>query len=412
MVPGFARLMWAQFNSATADNALLLLAMALWTHSGGEAWWIPLLKVGFTMAYVVLAPWAGALADRWPKSRMMAASHGFKLLGCGWMLIADDPRWGFACVGIGAALYSPAKYGWVTEHVPADRLVKANGWIETSSVTAAILGIALGGYLVSSSWQTWALGLTPLANAAFALKGSLIVPMAMYGLTLLMTLGLPCPMHREQHPLGSGSQSWAWLRQFRTDQRCLWRDPLARISLCVTTLFWGVGACLQVLVLQWGQAQLGLSLSEAAGLQGITAISVVIGAWLAGQRIPLHEALRVLPLGLALALLVPLMIGVTHPLVALALALLMGLISGGLVVPMNALLQQREQTLLSGGPSMAVQNFNETLSVLVTLGLYAALVQQDWPWPNLILGLSVWMGVPMAAILIVTHRQGLGRLPP
>ncbi len=412
MAPGFARLMWAQFNSATADNALLLIAMALWSKAGGDVWWIPLLKVAFTVSYVVMAPWAGALADAWPKSRMMAVSHGVKLLGCGCMLIADDPRWGFAMVGLGAALYSPAKYGWVTEQVQPVDLVKANGWIETSSVTAALVGIALGGFLVSSAWQSWLHQVVPWIQSELTLKASLIVTLLMYSVTLLLTIALPASKP-PRWPQGlQRVQGLTWLHQFRSDQRALWQDPLAGISLSVTTLFWGVGACLQVLVLQWGQAQLGLSLSESAGLQGVTALSVVLGAWLAGQRVPLHEALRVLPLGLVLALLVPLMIGVKHTSVALGLALLMGAISGGLVVPMNALLQHRGQTLLSGGRSIAVQNFNENLSVLVTLGLYAVLIQQAWPWPALILGLSIWMGLPMVAILIVSHRQGLRRLPP
>lgn len=404
---GFYRLIGAQFLSATADNALLLIAISLAIHQGIEAWWIPLLKATYVIAYVVLAPWAGALSDRFPKPMMMTLSHMFKLLGSGLLLVTDDPRLGFALVGAGAALYSPAKYGWITEGTTPSLLVKANGWIETTSVAAAVLGLSWGGLLISDACKLiWVqLGVVNAQNQA--LRYSVIPILLMYTLTIILMIKIPVlrsnsiPSAIGSHPLKS--RIWHFFR----DQGALWKDPLARVSLLITSLFWGVGACLQLLVLEWGQTNLGLSLSQSAYLQGISAIGLVGGALLAGQRVQLNGAIQLIPIGLLIGCLMPLMNWIDGIAVGVAFSFALGAISGIFVVPMNALLQHRGQQLVSAGRSIAIQNFNENTSILLVMLIHSTLIQMGWAIDELIIAIGIWVTVPMAIILL--HARSLSR---
>ena len=379
---GFHLLMGAQFVSGLADNALLLVAIARVAAQDGPVWLPPLLKLVFTLAYVLLAPVVGPLADRWPKARVMGVANAVKALSC-MAMAAGAPVVGCFCVaGVGAALYSPAKYGLVTELVPAERLVAANGWIEVTTVLAILFGTVLGGGLSEPR----------LAHHGFT------VLLALYGLAALLNLGIPDsgaryaaapPLHRQ----------WA---AFWQDNRRLWADPLGQVSLATTTLFWGVGATLQFLVLRWAGERLGLSLSEAAYLQGLSATGVVLGAALAGRWVLLAQATRVLPLGVGLGLLILGMPLVTQwPAAALVLAVA-GLLAGLFVVPMNALLQHRGCTLLSAGRSIAVQNFNENASVLGMLGAYALCAALDLD--TLLHGFGLLVA-GLSAATVLRHRH-------
>ena len=402
MPAGFSLLMAAQFTSSWADNALLLVTMALLQEQGWPAWWAPLLKFAFTLSYVLLAPVAGPLADAMPKARLMAWMNALKLLGVMGLLVGVHPLLAFAVVGLGAAGYAPAKYGLVTELVPGPKLVVANSWIEISMVGAALLGAVGGGGLLSAWWceatavQALRQGLRdaglPLDSA---FTPSLVLLWGVYGLAAALQSGVPDSgaryAQRSIHPV-------ALWRDFVHSNRLLWRDPDGGLSLAVTTLFWGVGATLQFAVLRWAQEALTLPLNQAAYLQAVVAVGVVVGAGLAGHRIGLHQARRVLPLGVLLGGLIALIACTDHFLVALALLAVVGAVGGLLVVPMNALLQHRGHTLLTAGRSIAVQGYNENLSILVMLAAYAGLLAWELPVLPLMAGFGLTIALCMALL--------------
>ena len=375
MPRGFHWIIAAQFVSALADHALLIVTIAALDARGLPGWWAPLLKIGFTLSYVVLAPVAGALADAVPKGRLMAWMNAIKGLACVALMAGMNPVLAFTIAGLGAAGYAPAKYGLITELVPPRQLVAANGWIEVSVVCAALLGVGLGGYLVSPHWLGSGLALATVPDAPLLLSMATLA-----GLYLLAgLLNLPVPASHARYP-ASAIHPWALCVDFWRANLRLWRDPEGgRLSLSVTTLFWGVGATLQFIVLRWAQDLLGLSLSEAAYLQAAVAIGVVAGAVAAGRWVPLHRAPGMLWAGVALGGLMAAMAQVRDVPLAVALLLVAGAMGGLMVVPLNALLQHRGHVLLSAGRSIAVQGFNENASVLALVGLYALLTGAHWP---------------------------------
>ena len=395
--------------SGLADNALLLIAIARMSELGHAAWLLPCLKLVFTIAYVAFAPFVGPFADALPKGRVMLLANGMKIAGCLLLMGGIHPLAAFCVVGLGAAAYSPAKYGLVTELLPASRLVSANGWLEVSTVGAIILGTVLGGALVSPALlgHAWALAWPAVVDGVRTpLLLSMTLVLLLYAAALALNAGIPDSGAR--YP--AHGDTVHMLRGFASGLATLWRDPLAQVSLAVTTLFWGVGAMLQFLVLRWAAEQLGLGLDQAAYLQGVTALGITIGAAAAGRFVPLRRAASVLPVGVAMGVLVPLMTQVHTLDTALPLMVLVGALAGFFVVPMNALLQYRGHCLLSAGRSIAVQNFNENLSVLAMLALYAVLVAADVP-----LGALVWaFGLAIAALMAgvtLMHRQRSTRRP-
>lgn len=402
---GFALLIGAQFVSALADNALLLVVIAQLAWAGAPAWMAPLLKLVFTAAYVLLAPFVGSLADAWPKARVMLAANATKALACAGLLLGAPPLAAFCLAGAGAAVYSPAKYGLVTELVPARGLVAANGWIEVSTVVSILLGTVLGGWLAGPQFAAVAGGWLASTDRSAVLLAAVGVVLALYALAAALNLGIP----------DSGARYPAappWHRQldaFAHDQRRLWGDPLGQISLATTTLFWGIGATLQFVVLRWADEQLGLTLSQSAYLQGLSAVGVVVGAALAGRWIRLDQALRVLPLGIAMGAFVPLMLTVDRLPMAVGLLTAIGALGGLFVVPLNALLQHRGCTLLSAGRSIAVQNFNENASVLLLLAVYAACTAQGVSLAALIWGYGAAVAGLMA--LIAWRQRVLAAAP-
>ena len=402
MPRGFLWLIAAQFFSALADNALLIVAIAQMAQIGSPLWWTPLLKFSFTLSYVLFAPWIGVLADAGAKSRLMMWMNALKMLGALVLLCPLHPLLGFAIAGMGAAAYAPAKYGLVTEMVMPEKLVTANAWIEVSVVCAVLLGTVVGGLLVSD-WFTGSTGalavrevLADIAPHSGALGLSLLGVLSLYVIAALLNLKIPDSGRR----YGARWQSpHVMLVAFWADNRRVWRDHEGGLSLAVTTLFWGVGATLQFIVLRWAQLGLNLPLDQAAYLQGVVAVGVVGGAALAGWVVGIEQARRVLPLGIAMGLVVPWMSAVHSIEMAVVLLALVGALGGLFVVPMNALLQHRGAILLTAGRSIAVQGFNENLSVLLVLGLYTALVAADLPMNALLLGLGLGVAGCIAALM-------------
>jgi hypothetical protein len=372
---GFYIIMAAQFFSALADNALLIAAIAILRDMQAPAEYEPLLKTFFTVSYVALAAFVGAFADSMPKWRVMFISNGIKILGCGLMFFDVHPLAAYAVVGLGAAAYSPAKYGILTEYLPHRLLVVANGWIEGLTVMAIILGVVLGGMMIKPDIAGTLLAFDfPIINTGIdtVAEMNLLIIGALYLVAALFNLYIP-DTGVDHKPL---KKNPIYLfHEFNHCLKLLWRDKLGQVSLAVTTLFWGAGATLQFIVIEWAKAALNLDLSKASMLQGIVAVGVALGAVLAAKMISLRKSVRVIPLGIAMGLGVIVMILVRDMWVAAPLLVVVGALSGFFVVPMNALLQHRGHILMGAGHSIAVQNFNENLSILIMTGMYSLLVK-------------------------------------
>jgi MFS family permease len=374
---GFYTIMAAQFFSSLADNALLIAAISLLASMKAPAWMTPLLKLFFVLSYVLLAAFVGAFADALPKGRVMFVTNLIKVAGCALMFFSVHPLLAYAIVGFGAAAYSPAKYGILTELLPPDRLVAANGWIEGLTVASIILGTVLGGMLVNPRISDALIHLDfPYIDTGVdtPVEAALCVIVASYLVAALFNLKIPDTgarySHQERNPV-------RLVADFADCFNRLWADKLGQISLAVTTLFWGAGATLQFIVLKWAEKSLHMPLDRAAILQGVVAVGVALGAVAAARFVPLRNSLSVMPLGVAMGLVVMLMTLVHNVWAAYPLLVIVGALSGYFVVPMNALLQHRGHVLMSAGHSIAVQNFNENMSVLTMLVLYALMVRLD-----------------------------------
>ncbi len=375
MKKGFYTIMSAQFFSSLADNALFVAAVELLRTSGEPEWQRAALVPMFALFYVLLAPFVGAFADAVPKGRVMFISNTIKVVGCFLMLFGSHPLLAYAIVGLGAAAYSPAKYGILTELLPPSQLVKANGWIEGLTIGSIILGVLLGGQLVGAHVSPFLLGLdlpmidTGIDTAPEAAIASLV---GLYVVAALFNLRIPRTDATLQ-PMDGGVTGL--VRDFMSCNSRLWQDKLGQISLATTTLFWGVSGNLRYIVLAWAAAALGYGTTQASSLVGVVAIGTAVGAVVASMYMRLDKATSVIPLGIAMGLLVILMNVISNVWVAAPFLIMLGAIGGFLVVPMNALLQHRGHNLMGAGRSIAVQNFNEQACILGLGALYAGLTK-------------------------------------
>ena len=371
MKRGFFTIMAAQFFSSLADNALFVAAVELIRTSGGAEWQRAALVPMFALFYVVLAPFVGAFADSRPKGQVMFISNAIKVVGCLMMLFGTHPLLSYAIVGLGAAAYSPAKYGILTELLPPSQLVKANGWIEGLTIASIILGVLVGGQLVGAHATDMLLGLDfPFIDTGIdtAPEAAIALLILVYALAAWFNTRIP----NTDAPLRPLPQNLlALLPDFWHCNTRLWKDRLGQISLATTTLFWGVSGNLRYIVLAWSAAALGYSTTQASSLVGVVAIGTAVGAVVASVRMKLHQATRVMPLGIAMGLLVVAMNFITNVWAAAPFLILLGAIGGFLVVPMNALLQHRGHNLMGAGRSIAVQNFNEQACILALGGFYS-----------------------------------------
>jgi MFS transporter, LPLT family, lysophospholipid transporter len=380
MKRGFYTIMAAQFFSSLADNALFVAAVELLRTNGSAEWQRAALVPMFALFYVVLAPFVGAFADARPKGQVMFFSNAIKVVGCLLMLFGTHPLLSFAIVGLGAAAYSPAKYGILTELLPASQLVKANGWIEGLTISSIILGVLLGGQLVGAALSKQLLSVDiPYIDTGIDTppEAAISVLIFLYALAAWFNTKIP----RTDAPLKPirltpDASLWrsilALLPDFWRCNNRLWNDKLGQISLATTTLFWGVSGNLRYIVLAWSAAALGYSTTQASSLVGVVAIGTAVGAVLASMRMRLDQATQVIPMGIAMGLLVILMNFIDNVWAAVPFLIVLGGLGGFLVVPMNALLQHRGHNLMGAGRSIAVQNFNEQTCILLLGGLYSA----------------------------------------
>ena len=416
MNAGFYIIMAAQFFSSLADNALLVAAIALLMQADAPSWLTPYLKFFFVISYVALAPYVGAFADRLPKGQIMLIANSVKILGCIAMLFGTHPMLSYALVGLGAAAYSPAKYGILTEYLPHRKLVIANGWIEGLTVASIILGTMLGGLLIHVRVSGVLLHFDmPLIETSIdtPAEAAIALIVVVYAIAALFNLEVPktgvALKKLPADPLDTLKDFW----------RCvghLWRDRLGQISLAVTTLFWGAGATLQFILIEWARAALGFDLSKAAILQGVTAFGIALGAVLASLWVALDRSVRVIPLGIAMGLIVLVMIVVKQVWLAVALMVVVGALAGFFVVPMNALLQHRGHHLVGAGRSIAVQNFNENSSILVMIALYSLLLSMGYSIYTVVLLFGLFVAGTMTVVQIWylgnrrRHREEIDRL--
>ena len=406
MKRGFYVIMAAQFFSSLADNMLWVVVIAALRSLNQPQWMEPLPKLFFVVSYVIFAWYVGAFADSMPKGRVMFVTNVIKVFGCSLMLFNVHPLLAYAVVGLGAAAYSPAKYGILTELLPPKQLVIANGWIEGLTVASIILGIGLGGQLIDPRVTQMLLDIdVPLINTGISTppEAWLTVIGGLYGIAAIFNLRIPNTGvdHRiaNKNPL-------LLLHEFWHCNRLLWRDKLGQVSLATTTLFWGAGATMQLMVVRWAEVTLHLSLSNATLLQAVVGVGTGVGAVLAAKYVSLNNSPNVIPMGIGMGLLVFVMIFVHSLPMAVVVLLLIGGCAGFFVVPMNALLQHRGHILMGAGSSIAVQNFNENLSILAMQGIYAVLIAFRMP----ILYVIIMFGATVAAIMFLIrfrHQRNL-----
>lgn len=380
-------LLGVQLLTALADNALLIIALALLAERGAQAWLDPALRISLYLSYVLLAPFAGTLADSLPKGRVILLVNLAKFGGC--LMLAGDvhPLLAFGAIGLAGVCYGPAKYGILTELIPAPDLVRANAWIEIATVAAMLGGPLLGSGLLGA--PLWLDGLHSVSRQASLAVGALCA------LAAFFSTAIPATVYRK---------TWRRrpVRRFNRQLAALWRDPQGKVSMAVTTLFWAVAAVLQFLVIRWAETALKLSLGGAGVLLCCLAAGVVAGSLVAGRFVAASEALRVLPVGMALGLAIVLTGQVSALWLACGALCVTGMVGGIMMVPMNALLQQRGAALMKPGAAIAVQGFSENLASLVLLAVYGALLACKLPVVTMITGFGLLVMALM--LLIQRHR--------
>jgi len=395
---GFYTILAAQFFSALADNALLFAAIALLKQVHAPSWHTPVLQQSFIVSFILLAPFVGAFADSLPKGRVMFISNAIKMVGCVAMLIGVNPLLAYGLAGFGAAAYSPAKYGILTEYLPPEKLVWANSWMEGLTVAAIIFGAVIGGILITPSVATDILHSLHVPSVVKPAELAIFIIFFIYLVAAMFNLYIPL-VAVEHKPL---SRNPVFLvKDFAHCFNLLWKDPLGQVSLAVTTLFWGTGATLRLIVLAWAAVALHYSIGEAAKLTAWVAVGIAIGSILAARFVKLEHAVNVIPVGIGMGLMVLAMIPATHPLLAILLLIGIGMMAGFFVVPMNALLQHRGHLLMGAGRSIAVQNFNENISIFLMLALYALMDKLDFSIYTIIFV----FGMLMISIMTLLYRK-------
>ena len=377
---GFYSFLSAQFLSALADNALLFAAIALLTRLDAPTWHQPLLLQFFVFAYIVLAPFVGAYADSKPKGQVMFIANGIKLFGCLAMFFGLQPLYAYGIVGIGAAAYSPAKYGILTEMLPANSLVTANGWVEGSTVAAIILGAMFGGIL-----------------AVYNVDLAIVIISLLYLIAAIFNRYIPSlPLN---HKINK-KDPWSLIKDFLSSYKKLWNDPLGQLSLTITTLFWGAGATLRLVIIAWAAYALGFGLDKSTTLSATVAFGVAIGAIIAAFFIKMKDSTKILPIGIFMGFVVCSIFFVTTWETAAIILTIVGVLSGLLIVPLNALLQHRGHLLVGAGHSIAVQNFSENLGILLLSGAYTFMVKGNIPINGImfIFGFFVLLSMTIASI--------------
>lgn len=383
---GMMAVIAAQFLSAFGDNALLFATLALLKAEFYPDWSQPILQMVFVGAYIIFAPFVGQVADSFPKGRVMMFANGLKLLGAASICFGFNPFIGYTLVGIGAAAYSPAKYGILGELTTGDKLVKANGLMESSTIAAILLGSVAGGVL--ADWHVLA---------------ALGICAVVYGGAVVANLFIP------KLPVARPGQSWRFkpmTGSFFTACRVLWRNGETRFSLMGTSMFWGAGVTLRFLLVLWVPVALGITDNATPTyLNAMVAIGIVVGAGAAAKLVTLETVARCMPAGILIGVVV-LIFSLQHALLpAYALLILIGILGGFFVVPLNALLQERGKQTGGAGNAIAVQNLGENLAMLLMLGLYSLAVKVGVPVVGIGVGFGGLFALAIAGLWVWQRRR-------
>ncbi|AJA99991.2 lysophospholipid transporter LplT [Salmonella enterica] len=383
---GMLSVIVAQFLSAFGDNALLFATLALLKAQFYPDWSQPVLQMVFVGAYILFAPFVGQIGDSFAKGRVMMVANGLKLAGAAGICLGVNPFVGYTLVGIGAAAYSPAKYGILGELTTGDKLVKANGLMEASTIAAILLGSVAGGVL--ADWHV----IAALVACALAYAGA-------------VAANLFIPKLVAARP----GQSWrlsAMTRSFFSACVVLWRNGETRFSLVGTGLFWGAGVTLRFLLVLWVPVALGITDNATPTyLNAMVAVGIVVGAGAAAKLVTLETVSRCMPAGILIGVVVAIF-SLQHALLpAYALLLLIGMLGGFFVVPLNALLQERGKKSVGAGNAIAVQNLGENSAMLLMLGLYSLAVLVGVPAVAIGIGFGVLFALAIAALWIWQRRQ-------
>ncbi|ELY3987429.1 lysophospholipid transporter LplT [Cronobacter sakazakii] len=383
---GMMAVIVAQFLSAFGDNALLFATLALLKQQFYPEWSQPVLQMVFVCAYILLAPFVGQVADSFSKGRVMMVANGLKLLGAVVIVFGGNPFVGYTLVGVGAAAYSPAKYGILGEITTGNRLVKANGLMESSTIAAILIGSMAGGML--ADWHVGAaLGVCALAYAG-AVGANLLIP----------KLGAARP-----------GQSWRFgpmTRSFFTACRTLWHNDETRFSLVGTSMFWGAGVTLRFLLVLWVPVALGITDNATPTyLNAMVAVGIVAGAGAAAKLVTLERVSRCMPAGILIGVAVIFFSLQQAALPAYLLLLLIGFFGGFFVVPLNALLQERGKRSVGAGNAIAVQNLGENTAMLLMLGLYSLAVKLSLPVVGIGVGFGAIFALAIAGLWLWRRKQ-------
>lgn len=376
----------AQFLSAFADNALLFATLALLKAQFYPDWSQPILQMVFVGAYILFAPFVGQVADSFSKGRVMMFANSLKLLGAACICVGLNPFIGYTLVGVGAAAYSPAKYGILGELTTGGKLVKANGLMESSTIAAILLGSMAGGVL--ADWHVLAaLGVCALFYAG-AVVANLLIP---------------------KLPAARPGQSWRFkpmTHSFFAACKVLWQNGETRFSLVGTSLFWGAGVTLRFLLVLWVPQALGITDNATPTyLNAMVAVGIVVGAGVAAKLVTLETVARCMPAGILIGVVV-LIFSLQHALLpAYGLLLLIGLLGGFFVVPLNALLQERGKRSVGAGNAIAVQNLGENTAMLIMLGLYSLAVKAGVPVVGVGVGFGALFALAIAGLWIWQRRR-------
>jgi len=379
MSRGMIAVIIAQFFSAFGDNALLFATLAVLKSQFYPDWSQPVLQMLFVAAYILLAPFVGQVADSMAKGRVMMLANSLKLLGALVICFGFNPFLGYTLVGAGAAAYSPAKYGILGEITHGEKLVKANGLMEGSTIAAILLGSVAGGML--ADWHLLAaLGICALT----------------YGIAVVANLFIP------KLQAARPGQSWQlgmMVRSFFSAAALLWRDAETRFSLLGTSLFWGAGVTLRFLLVLWVPVALGISDNTTpTTLNAMVAIGIVIGAAAAAKLVTLEPVRRCMPAGVLIGVMV-VVFALQHSLLnAYLVLMLIGALGGFFVVPLNALLQARGKESVGSGNAIAVQNLGENSAMLIMLGLYTLAIKAGAPAVATGVGFGVLFALAIALL--------------
>ena len=373
----------AQFLSAMADNALLFAALALLKSKHFPVWTGPLLQEFFAGAFILLAPFVGPCADSNPKGRVMLLANGLKLAGTLGMCLGLNPFLAYGLVGVGAAAYSPAKYGILSQLTTAEYLVKANSLMESSTIAAILVGALAGSTL--SDWSV---------------PGVLAIVTGCYAAAAVANLCIP--RLPAAHPLESFSP-YGLLRDFWHALVTLCRNPDARFSMTGTSLFWGAGSTLRFLLVAWVPVALGINTNSMPGyLNAVVAIGIAVGAGLAGQFVVLEKVERALPGGVLIGMAVCVLSATSSVPVTFAIMVIVGVGGGFFVVPLNALLQDRGHKTVGAGHAIAVQNLAENTMMMLMVGLYTLVLRAGAPIIGLAAGFGATLALSIGALWV--HR--------